>query len=51
MSKEMRDFLIMELPAEPNSVFQAGGLLGLGDLAELITKLGELGLLTVEPSA
>ena len=37
MSKEMRDFLIIELAAEANSVFQAGGLLGLGDLAELIT--------------
>ena len=37
MSKEMRDFLIKELGAEPGIVFQAGSLLGLGDLAELIT--------------
>ena len=37
MSKEMRDFLIVELGAEPDSVFQAGGPLGLDDLAELIT--------------
>ena len=37
MSKEMRDFLIKDLGAEPDVVFQAGGLLGLGDLAELIT--------------
>ncbi len=37
MSKEMRDFLIVELGAKPDSVFQAGSLLGLDDLAELIT--------------
>ena len=37
MSKEMRDFLIKELGAGPGSVFQAGSLLGLGDLGELIT--------------
>ena len=37
MSKEMRDFLIKDLGAEPDVVFQAGSLLGLGDLSELIT--------------
>ena len=37
MSKEMRDFLITDMGADPDIVFQAGGLLGLGDLAELIT--------------
>ncbi len=37
MSKEMRDFLIQDLGADPDVVFQAGSLLGLGDLGDLIT--------------
>ena len=36
MSKEMRDFIIKGLNVEPGNVFQAGGLLSLGDLSEII---------------
>jgi len=38
MSKEMRDFIIKGLKVEPGNVFQANGLLGLGDLSEIIAS-------------
>ncbi len=36
MSKEMRDSIIKELDIEEGNVFQASGLVGIGDLSELI---------------
>ena len=38
MSKEMRDFIIKGLDVEVGNVFQSGGLIGLGDLSEIIVS-------------
>jgi polyphosphate kinase len=38
MSEHLRDFVVNELGTAPDEIFEAGNLLGLGDLAELIVE-------------
>ncbi|CAN5646396.1 RNA degradosome polyphosphate kinase [soil metagenome] len=38
ISEELRDFVVNELGTSPDELFEAGNLLGLGDLSELIVE-------------